>query len=88
MALANLQNKTGQVWLDIKRIGDFPMPIDLVVTYKDGSKENYYIPMNELLGQKPDDGNPRIVAEAWPWVYPTYTLKVNKKPSEIDTIEI
>jgi len=83
-----LTEKDGASLLDIKRIGDFPMPIDLVVTYKDGSKENYYIPMNELAGSKPDEGNPRIIAETWPWVYPTYTLKVNKNPSEIDSIEI
>src|SRR5262249_9426636 len=74
--------------VDVKRIGDFPMPIDLVVTYKDGSKENYYIPMNELMGSKPDDGKSRITTEACAWVYPTYTLKVNKKLSEIESMEI
>ena len=83
-----LTEKDGASLIDIKRIGDFPMPIDLVVTYKDGSKENYYIPMNELMGRKPEDDTPRITAETWPWVYPTYTLKVNKKPSEIESIEI
>jgi hypothetical protein len=82
-----LTEKDGATLLDIRRIGDFPMPIDLVVTYQDGAKENYYIPMNELLGQKPAEGE-RIVAETWPWVYPVYTLKVNRKPSEIESIEI
>jgi hypothetical protein len=75
--------------VDIKRIGDFPMPVDLMVTYKDGSKEMYYIPMNELVGNKPKEGStPIIECETWPWVYPTYTLKINKKISEIESIEI
>jgi len=78
----------GATLVDIKRIGDFPMPIDLQVNYKDGSKEMYHIPMNELLGNKPKEGNNWIAAETWPWVYPIYTLKINKKISEIESIEI
>jgi len=83
-----ITEKDGASLVDLKRIGDFPMPIDLVVTYKDGSKENYYVPMNELMGNKSDNDEKRIVAETWPWVYPTYTLKVNKRPSEIESLEI
>ncbi|HLZ17087.1 MAG TPA: M1 family metallopeptidase [Cyclobacteriaceae bacterium] len=82
-----LTEKDGATLVDIKRIGDFPMPIDLTVIYKDSSKENYYISMNELLGNKPQDG-PRIVCDPWPWVYPTYTLKISRKVSEIESIEI
>ena len=83
-----ITEKDGTSLIDLKRIGDFPMPIDLLVTYKDGSKETYYISMNELMGSKPDNGEKRIVAETWPWVYPTYTLKINKRPSEIESLEI
>jgi hypothetical protein len=75
--------------VDLKRIGEFPMPIDLMVTYKDGSKELYYISMNELVGGKPKEGAmPVVNCEAWPWVYPTYTVKVNRKISEIESLEI
>lgn len=75
--------------VDIKRIGEFPMPIDLLVTYKDGSKELYYISMNELVGDKPKQGTvPVVICEAWPWVYPTYTVKINRKLSEIESLEI
>src|SRR6478736_347170 len=83
-----ITEKDGASFVDLKRIGEFPMPIDLLVTYKDGSKENYYVPMNELMGGKPDEGKQRVTAETWPWVYPTYTLKVNKKLSEIESLEI
>lgn len=75
--------------VDIKRVGEFPMPIDLMVTYKDGSKELYYISMNELVGGKPKEGNvPVVTCEAWPWVYPTYTVKINRKLSDIESLEI
>ena len=77
----------GNALIDLKRTGDFPMPIDLLVTYKDGSKETYYIPMNELMGNKPKEGSSTI-CETWPWVNPTYTLKINRKLSEIESLEI
>lgn len=82
--------KDGSTLITLERLGDFPMPIDLLVTYKDGSKEMLYIPLNELLGKKINEntGLARTDLEAWPWVYPTYTAKLSKKAGEIDTIEI
>ncbi len=76
--------------IDLQRIGEFPMPIDLVVTYTDGSRELFYIPINETLGSKPveDKDLKRNDLEAWPWVNPTYTLSVNRKTIEIESIEI
>jgi hypothetical protein len=88
--IGNMAEKDGSTLVDLNRVGEFPMPIDLVVTYKDGSKELFYISLNELLGNKPveDINMKHIVLEAWPWVNPSYTLKINKKMSEIDSIEI
>ncbi len=76
--------------VDLTRVGEFPMPIDLMVTYKDGKKELIYIPLNELLGAKPaENASVNVtVAEAWPWVNPSYTVKINRKISEIESIEI
>ncbi|MEO7989800.1 MAG: M1 family metallopeptidase [Chryseolinea sp.] len=86
----NVISKDGGTFVTIDRVGDFPMPVDVVVTYTDGSKELYYIPLNETLGNKPveDKTMQRVDLEAWPWVYPSYTLKVNRKIEEIASIEI
>ncbi len=88
--IGNITEKEGSSLIDLNRVGEFPMPIDLVVTYKDGGKELLYISVNELLGNKPveDASIKRTVLEAWPWVNPSYTLKINKKMSEIESIEI
>lgn len=77
-------------FVTLERIGDFPMPIDLVVTYKDGSKELYYVPVNETLGNKQveDKSMQRYDLKAWPWVNPSYTLKINRKSDEIASVEI
>lgn len=82
--------KGGSTLVTIKRVGEFPMPVDVVVTFADGTKELFYIPLNEMLGSKPveykDMGRQDL--EAWPWVNPTYTFSVSSKPSEITSIEI
>jgi hypothetical protein len=74
----------------LERIGELPMPVDLLVTYKDGSKIMYYIPMNEMLGNKPveDTAIQRIDLTPWPWVNPTYALQVEGSISTIALIEI
>lgn len=89
-AIGNFVENNGTTLVELKRIGEFPMPIDLMVTYKDGSKELFYIPMNELMGKKPveDKSIKRTDAAEWPWVVPSYTLSINKKLSEIESFEI
>ena len=80
----------GSTFITLERIGEIPMPIDLVITYTDGSQELYYIPTNETLGNKPveDTATHRLDLEAWPWVYPTYTLKIDRHPAEIKRVQI
>jgi aminopeptidase N len=79
-----------ETFVTLERLGEFPMPVDLVVTYKDGSKEMFYIPLSETLGNKQVDDKTiqRNDLQAWPWVNPTYTLKIGRKAEEIATLEI
>jgi hypothetical protein len=80
----------GSTFVTLERVGDFPMPIDLVITLKDGTKEIYYVPLNETLGSKPveDKSIQRMDLEEWPWVNPSYVLKINHKAENIATLEI
>jgi hypothetical protein len=80
----------GATYVTLQRVGDFPMPVDLVVTYKDGSNELFYIPLGEMLGNKQnEDANMnRVDLQAWPWVNPTYIVRVGRPSSEIASIEI
>ena len=39
--------------ITIERVGKMPMPIDLEVTYKDGTKELFNIPLQMMRGEKP-----------------------------------
>lgn len=89
-AIGTMIEKDGNTLVDLQRIGEFPMPIDLVVTFKDGSKALYYIPSNEMMGKKAmeDKSIKQTDLVAWPWVNPTYAVNIARKLNEIESIEI
>ncbi|WP_339916227.1 M1 family metallopeptidase [Yeosuana marina] len=64
----------------LERIGLMPMPIDLTVTYTDGSTEDFYIPLQMMRGEKPTSAT--IIGD-WAWAYPTYTFKTSKPVSSV-----
>ncbi|WP_373398204.1 M1 family metallopeptidase [Algoriphagus halophilus] len=74
----------------LERIGLMPMPIDLVITYKDGSQEMVYLPLAIMRGEKaPEAGAPnRILTEDWPWTNISKKITIDRKMNSIKSIEI
>jgi hypothetical protein len=72
----------------LERIGLMPMPIDILVVYKDDTRETFYAPLRMMRGEKenPYAGIKRTVLEDWPWAYPTYDFVINKPLSSIKAI--
>lgn len=70
--------------ITLERIGQMPMPIDLEVTYTDGTKESFNIPLRIMRGAKPTSAT---IIEDWAWAFPTYSFETSKtvKSVEIDT---
>ena len=85
----SLWEENGVSKIRLKRIGDAPMPIDLELTFKDGSKELHYIPMSLMYGEKVAENNvPRTVHEEWRWTHPLYTLETKRKLTDLVQVEI
>ena len=86
----SLWEEGGKSKIRLKRIGKIPMPIDLFIEYKDGSREIAYVPMYLMFGAKPadDPAVTRTVFQAWKWTHPTYTIEIPRKLSEMKTLEI
>ena len=78
-AVKSIENNT----VTLERIGLMPMPIDLKVTYEDGSNEDFYIPLQIMRGEKPTTAT---IIKDWAWAYPTYTFETKKtvKSVQID----
>lgn len=83
-------DENGKTKIVLHRIGEMPMPIDLLVIFKDGHQEMEYIPMYLMFGQKPNENLsvPRKIYPAWPWTNPVYEITLPVDKSEIKSIEI
>ncbi|HNP94174.1 MAG TPA: M1 family metallopeptidase [Cyclobacteriaceae bacterium] len=83
--IEKIESKGDQTQIELKRIGDMAMPIELVLELKDGTKRGVYLPMNELLGQKNFKGDSLnwTIEKTWNWVEPTYSFTVDQQKSDI-----
>lgn len=65
----------------LERIGQMPMPMDVEVTYTDGTKEDFNIPLRMMRGFKPTAAT---VLEDWTWAHPTYSFEVSKAVKSVN----
>ncbi|WP_185974321.1 M1 family metallopeptidase [Litoribacter populi] len=81
---------SGKSKITLERKGQMPMPIDLVVTYQDGSQELVYLPLVIMRGEKPEEeGMPtRIKTQRWPWTNPSIEVTLDRPKSDIKSVEI
>jgi aminopeptidase N len=90
-AVGDINFINGKSYVTIRRLGDMPMPVDVLVTYKDGSKELHYVPMNLMYGRKPSeaaDGTKWIEHAEWKWTQPDYQVELARKITEIKSVQI
>ena len=71
--------------ITLKRKARIPMPIEVVVSFEDGSSDTYYIP-NDLLHGYKTFKNEVYLMEPWNWASTEYEFEVqgNKKVSKVE----
>lgn len=86
----SVYENNGKTIVRLRRIDYMPMPIDLLLTTKDGKKEMHYVPLSLMYGVKPaeDESVKRVVHDYWPWTNRTYEVVVDRPLSEIAALEI
>ncbi len=86
----SLWQENNKLKIRLRNSGRMPMPVDLLLTFKDGTKEMAYIPQYLMFGSKPDEnpGIKRTVFEPWKWTNPYYTLDINRNLTELKSVEI
>jgi len=88
-SIDSLWGENGVSKIRLKRIGQMPMSIDLELTFKDGTKEIHYIPLNLMFGNKPaENKETRIVHKEWNWTNPTYIVEFNHPLNQLTKVEI
>ncbi|RXP45880.1 M1 family peptidase [Lutibacter sp. HS1-25] len=76
-AVAKVEGKS----ITLARVGKMPMPIDVTVTYADGSTENFYIPLRMMRVNKPTKAT---ILKDWTWAHPTYTFEAEKEITKVE----
>ena len=89
-AIDSLWEVNGKTRIRLRMIGKVPMPLDVYLQFKDGSRELAYIPQYSMFGSKPEEDKsiPRIVYDPWKWTNPDYEFEVNHRLTDLKIIEI
>lgn len=75
--------------VNLVRNGLMPMPIEVDVTYADGKKETFYIPLEIMRWEKPaEKATNWTVKKDWAWGFPNYSLEIPSAKSNISSIVI
>ena len=88
--IKNVEADGDNTKVTMERIGEMPMPLDILVVGKDGTQETYYVPLRMMYGEKdnPYPNLERTVLEDWPWAYPTYEFTVDMPLENVQAIMI
>ena len=72
--------------ITLKRKARMPMPLDVEVSFSDGTKDMYYIPTDLMHGNKKFNSNNVYFMQPWAWASPEYDFVVqgNKKVVKVE----
>lgn len=66
-----------------------PMPVDVLLTFKDGTQELHYMPLNLQYGEKPaESAVVRTIHTEWKWTHPDYSFETSRPIKDLRSIEI
>ena len=70
----------------LKRKARMPMPLDVEISFSDGTKDMYYVPTDLMHGNKKFSSNNVYYMQPWTWASPEYDFVVqgNKKIVKVE----
>ncbi len=88
--IKNVTTSDGKTKVTLERIGSMPMPIDVLVVYKDGTQETFYAPLQMMRGEKenPYPQLERTVLPDWPWAFSEYVFEIDTPKENVEGILI
>lgn len=90
-AIGNIEENDDYATVILERKGEHLMPVDLFVTYDDGSTAIHTIPMHLMRSPKVNEFSSNIdfnIANEWRWVDKTYSLDIPTAGKSIKKLEI
>lgn len=71
----------------LKRKENMPMPLEILATFEDGSKQLYYIPVDLMFGSKKFNKDV-VVLDSWKWVSSEYSFFISEQEKTLVSLEI
>lgn len=89
-AISNVSSMDNNTLVILERKGKVPMPVDLVITKKDGTTMGYTIPLQIMRGAKGADLTDInwLMSPDWAWTNTQYSMNLPIKLEDILSIEI
>ncbi|MGB1971361.1 MAG: M1 family metallopeptidase, partial [Flavobacteriaceae bacterium] len=88
-AIVGLEEHGGKAKIALERKQLMPMPLEILVQYKDGGSELHYIPLSLMRGEKENPYDIEwTVHPDWTWANPKYTLSLDRPKDEIEFVII
>ncbi len=88
-AIKSIDDNSENTNIRLKRVGNMPMPLDVLVKFEDGSTSVYYIPIPLMRGEKESPYKlDWVVLEDWAWAYSEYQIEINKAKGKVSEVLI
>jgi len=88
-AIDEISEESGRTIISLSKIGKMPMPVDVEIIMNDGRKQYLTIPLRIMRGEKEYDyGSELKVLPDWPWTNATYSVTINQKLKDIESIRL
>ncbi len=89
-SIANVKENEDSLSIHFKRNEFMFMPLDVMITFEDGSQKLLYVPTHHQHGLKEHEygGVPRYEASPWPWTHPEYLVALPNDGRKIRSVEI
>jgi hypothetical protein len=91
-AIVNVEKESRkETKIKLQKVGKMPMPIDVVVTFKDGTQETWNIPLDIMRGEKANEkpeGDYNVAEKDWQWTDATYELVIPARSKNVVKVEI
>ena len=76
--MKSISEENGGTIIELERVGLMPMPAEIEITFNNGEKARYYIPLQMMRGEKPVEKDV-LVLDDWAWAFPTYSFILDEK---------
>lgn len=87
-AVGSVTETNGKTTIELQKIGVMPMPVDVTITYDNGTTVNYFAALDLMRGNKPSKAATDIVGKDWPWTNPNYSIELESGAAKVVRVEI